>query len=199
MNILLSVPTFESVQIETFSSIYNMNKGSHNVDLSFIKGYDCASARNMMVQQALDLKYDYIFMVDSDIILPEDALLELLHIDEDIAFGYYPTHKDGCDMSCTSLFKYVGDDMIDIIKVDELAYSQCNKLRVYGGGMGCALIKTDIFNKLEYPWFNWVNYTNGLSQSEDMYFCSQCYDKSIPIYTNTDVMCGHISKVIQSF
>lgn len=66
-------------------------------------------------------------------------------------------------MSCTFLLKYVGDDMIDIIKVNELVYS------------------------------------HGLSQSGDVYFCSQRHNKSIPIYTNTKVICGHISEVIQSF
>ena len=48
------------------------------------------------------------------------------------------------------------------------------KIEIHGGGMGCALIRTEVFRKLSYPWYDWVNYgdANRGMLSEDLYFCA---------------------------
>ena len=73
------------------------------------------------------------------------------------------------------------------------------KLQIHGGGMGCALIKTDIFRQLSYPWYDWVNYANdhrGML-SEDLYFCEKCKQANIPVFTDARVACGHMFRYIQ--
>ena len=73
------------------------------------------------------------------------------------------------------------------------------KVRIHGGGMGCALIKSDVFQQIPYPWFTWVRYTDehrGML-SEDLYFCEQCKKHGIPIYTDTRAGCGHLLRHVQ--
>ena len=65
--------------------------------------------------------------------------------------------------------------------------------------MGCAFIKTDVFRKLKYPWYDWVNYADDHRGvlSEDLYFCVACKKKGIPIYTDTRANCGHMLRHVQ--
>lgn len=73
------------------------------------------------------------------------------------------------------------------------------KVRIHGGGMGCAFIKTDVFERVKYPWYDWVNYKDekrGML-SEDLYFCEGCRKASIPVYTDTRVNCGHMLRHVQ--
>ena len=73
------------------------------------------------------------------------------------------------------------------------------KIEVHGGGMGCALIRTDVFRELTYPWYDWVNYgdANRGMLSEDLYFCSLCHISHIPVYTDVRVGCGHLMRRVQ--
>lgn len=65
--------------------------------------------------------------------------------------------------------------------------------------MGCALIRTDVFRKTEYPWYDWVNYAdqNQGMLSEDLYFCEKCKQAGIPVYTDARAGCGHVLRHIQ--
>ena len=63
--------------------------------------------------------------------------------------------------------------------------------------MGCALIKTNVFNCTKYPWYDWANYKDGGMLSEDLYFCENCRKNSIQIYTDTRVNCGHMLRHVQ--
>ena len=58
--ILIAVPTFESIYPETYKSIWDMDKGGHEVMFDYVKGYDCASARNNIVQLAKGYGADYV-------------------------------------------------------------------------------------------------------------------------------------------
>jgi glycosyltransferase involved in cell wall biosynthesis len=76
--ILIAIPTFENIMPETFKSIYDLDPCGNELSFEFVKGYDCARARNDIVKKALDGGFDYIFMADSDMIIPQDALVRML-------------------------------------------------------------------------------------------------------------------------
>ena len=78
MKILIAVPTFENIMPDTFKSIYDLDTTGHEVMFEFVRGYDCATARNHIAQMALDKGVDYVLMVDNDVVLPKDALQNLL-------------------------------------------------------------------------------------------------------------------------
>ena len=85
--ILIAIPTFENIMPETFKSIYDLDPCGNELSFEFVKGYDCARARNDIVKKALDGGFDYIFMVDSDMIIPQDALKNLLEYPTEICLG----------------------------------------------------------------------------------------------------------------
>ena len=199
MKILIAVPTYETITPDTFQSIYDLNKGGHECIFRYVRGYDVATARNRIAQLALDLQTDWLFMVDNDIVLPEDVLLWLLEDAKDVQLGYYP-HRGaknlytGQSSICRlGWFNYPMESAFTDKHFAELRKKGEVKVQIHGGGMGCALNRTDLFRKLSYPWFDWVNYAgkNRGMLSEDLYFCELCRKAKIPVYTDIRASCGH--------
>lgn len=193
MKILVAVPTFENICVETFRSIYNMDKGGHDVDFESVKGYDCAKARNDIGRKTLDGGYDAVLMVDSDIILPKDTLVNLTEITSDITLGCYP-HKN-TETHEVELFRVGQKDFTARYTYESMPMQ--DRIIVKGGGFGCALIRAYVFRKLPYPWFQYVCYTNKNSLSEDLYFCSSANRHHLRIEADTRVRCGHLHKYFQ--
>lgn len=211
MKILIAVPTFENIYPDTFKSIYDLDKAGHECVFEYVRGYDCATARNRIAQISLDIGADYVLMVDNDVVLPKDALVNLLDEPKEVCLGFY-AHRDGdniyrgrtCVCKLTSprgdrYFNYPLDSEYTAEELASLRRSGRKKIVIHGGGMGCAFINTSVFRKIKYPWYDWVNYKDekrGML-SEDLYFCEECKKARIPIYTDTRVNCGHMLRHIQ--
>lgn len=207
--ILIAVPTFENIYPDTFKSIYDLDKGEHNVDFEFVRGYDCATARNRIAQMAIDKDVDYVLMVDNDVVLPKDILSILFDDVKDVCLGYY-AHRDADNLYSGRLnvcklydgsgnlqFSFPLESEYTAEEIKGLKDKGERKIQIHGGGMGCALIRTDVFRRLPYPWYDWVNYRNRRMLSEDLYFCVKCKNARIPIYTDTRASCGHLMRHVQ--
>ena len=211
MRILIAVPTFETIYPDTYKSIWDLDKDGHEVLFDSVRGYDVATARNRIAQKALNLNADYVLMVDNDVVLPKDALKLLLEDAHEVNLGYY-AHRGPDNLyhgrMCICRLKdkdgnayyhypleseYTSEDMHAMKDAGE------TKIEVHGGGMGCALISTDVFRKASYPWYDWVNYgdANRGMLSEDLYFCALCRASGIPIYADVRVGCGHLLRHVQ--
>lgn len=209
MKILVAVPTFENIYPDTFKSIYDLDKGDHEVFFEFVRGYDCATARNRIAQKALDMGVDYVLMVDNDVVLPKDVITLFLDNPKSVQLGSY-AHRDtdniyrGRTCICKlkdeqgkAYYNYPLDSEYTAVELQKLRDAGKYKVVIHGGGMGCAFINTKVFKTISYPWYDWVNYKSRGMLSEDLYFCEQCKNKRIPVYTDTRVTCGHILRRVQ--
>ena len=211
--ILIAVPTFENIFPDTYKSIWDLDKGGNEVDFEFVRGYDCATARNRIVSKALDGGYGWVLMVDNDVVLPKDALVNLLDEPVDVCLGYY-AHRDADNIyrghTCVCkyadpnnygfpYFDYPLESEYTAEEMRQLKQEGKKKIQIHGGGMGCALIRTSRLRKLEYPWYDWVNYADSKRGmlSEDLYFCEKCKQAGVPIYTDARVGCGHLLRRVQ--
>lgn len=211
MKILIAVPTFENITPDTFKSIYNLDKAGHECIFEFVRGYDCATARNRIAQMAIDINADYVLMVDNDVTLPKDVLVNMLDDAKEVCLGYYAhRNADNLYTGRTSVchlfdehgvmyFNYPLESEYTAEEMSKLKEEGKYKIQIHGGGMGCAFIKTDVFRRIKYPWYDWVNYADdhrGML-SEDLYFCECCKREGIEIYTDTRTGCGHLLRRIQ--
>ncbi len=197
MNILLAVPTFENIQPECFEAIYNLDKGEHSVVFKFVKGYDCAKARNMIANIAVDENFDYVMMVDSDTIVPSDALINMMDPEADIVIGCCPKKntKDKATALCALKDNPIGKGFHNGLSYDDLQGT--DRILLKGGGFACALVKTIVFSKLSYPYFKYVVYEDNSALSEDFYFCAQALNAGFNIYADPRVKCGHLTRYYQ--
>jgi glycosyltransferase involved in cell wall biosynthesis len=211
MRILIAVPTFETIYPDTYKSLWDLDKDGHEVLFDSVRGYDVATARNKIAQLAMDLKTDYVLMVDNDVVLPKDALKLLLEDAKDVCLGFYAHRPDDnvyrgrtciCklkDENGKEYYHYPLESEYTATDMHGMADAGETKIRIHGGGMGCALIRTDVFKRLTYPWYDWVNYgeKNRGMLSEDLYFCTQCIIAGVPIYADVRVGCGHMLRHVQ--
>ena len=209
MKILVAVPTFENIYPDTFKSIYDLDTAGHEVSFEFVRGYDCATARNRIVQLGLDGKYDYVLMVDNDVVLPKDTIQLFLDDLKDVCLGSYAHrgidnvyHGRSCickllDENGRKYFNYPLESEYLATELKGLREQGKFKVEIHGGGMGCAFIKMSVFKTIPYPWYDWVNYKGKGMLSEDLYFCEECKSRKIPVYTDTRINCGHLLRHIQ--
>ena len=211
MKILIAVPTFESIYPDTFKAIYDLDPAGNDLSFEFIRGYDCATARNKIVQNTLDMGVDYVLMVDNDTVIPKDTIVSMTDDIRDVCLGYYAHRgEDNLYSGRTNVCRLYQPDGVKYFNYPlESEYTAAEllglrdhgiyKLQIHGGGMGCAFISTDVFRRLEYPWYYWNLYTdkNRGMLSEDLYFCELCRKAKIPVYTDTRAGCGHIMRHCQ--
>ena len=200
MKILLSIPCSENIAPETFKSVYGLDKCGHAVAFNFVRGYDVANARNRIAKEAMDDNFDYVLMVDADIVLPSNALELLLQDPKDVCSGAYINRHTGRTI-LSRKYRLDGSEYFDFERDAEYTTDEIlsmvkegsTKVPLHGCGGGCLLIKTDVLRKLPKPLFKWVDYDDGHGTlSEDLYFCEQCHRTGIGIYGDVRVNCGHV-------
>lgn len=210
--VYIAIPTFENITPDTYKALWEMHgKNEHQCIFDFVRGYDCATSRNKIAKQALACGADYVMMVDSDVTPPCDALDNLISHDVDVVSGFY-MHRCADTNATTNrtcvcrlhkpdgslYFHYPIESEYTAEELREKRECGEHLVQIHGGGMGCILIKTSVFDELRYPWFDWVDYGSGIGMlSEDLFFCEQLKNEGIPIYVDTRVACGHLMRRIE--
>lgn len=183
--VLIAVPTFETITPDTFKSIYGLRGCDYLPMFDFVRGYDCARARNEICREAIRDGFDRVLMVDSDIVLPDVTIEMMMDDTPPVLLGCYPQKHNP---SAVELFKDTGRDFTDRYLFSEIPDG---RFEVKGGGFGCALIDVQVLKEMPSPWFKYVEYDNGSILSEDLYFCDRARSNGIKIIADGRVRCGH--------
>lgn len=180
--ILLGIPTNKYIEPETMKSLWNLKvPEGYKLDFQYFFGYQVDQIRNLIGEWAK--RYDYLLSVDSDIVLPPDALEKMLAANVDIISGLYIQRKPGFQIpevymdtpngGCTNI-------PIDLI-LDKQTITE-----IAACGMGACLIKSEIFRKMEYPHFFYRSALNHKDTiSEDVYFCMKARSLDYSIWAGS--------------
>ena len=139
--------------------------------------------RNAAVVAALECEADYILWLDDDVIVnPNFGLQQLLDCKADCAAGKVVIRGHPFDYM---IFKRTPSGGLRTV-----SSLPTHGVRSFDAvGFSFCLIKTDIFKRLQPPWF-----VTGLRNTEDIYFCvkARALDPKYSIKVNCACDCGHI-------
>jgi len=149
-------PTFrELVYPQVLDSIWGIDKGEHWLDFIFLTGvplpnqgdanlgYNLERAR----QVAVDLGYDYMLIIESDIIVPTTCLSKLILLDADVAVGLTPERyekvRSFLPIACMS-WNNNPDAMQGFLTNNPFEIKGC-------AGYALTLVKRCVFEKIPFP------------------------------------------------
>jgi len=160
-----------------------------------VDGYGIANARNKIRQVVLDNNLDYVFFIDSDIIVPNNILAKLLALDADIATGIYVKKAMP---TVTELYNW----SLDKTKIVPVLLAEMstikNPVELAACGFGATLIKRQVLEKIRFKWEEVASFNSNATtyESEDLQFCVDARKYDFKIVVDPELLCGHIHKVI---
>lgn len=122
--------------------------------------------RQRLASMAVELGSEYTLWLDSDITFPASISMRLMaHKEDVVACNYIRRQLPAKGVA----YEVIGDweHPLDFNMYDDL-------IEVQGVGMGCMLMKTEIFNEIPKPWFEfgWTPESNDFL-GEDMLLCQK--------------------------
>jgi len=144
---------------------------------------DCA--RNDLATKAFQDKPDYVLWLDADMSYPEDTPERLMKHDKLVISGLTLLKGNGLPM----LFNFIGNSF-DVRN----AGIRTGLMKVDVASMGGLLVKTTVFEKLKFPYFN-TGWSKAMYVGEDIYFYKQCKNKGIEIWCDTSLKFGHMDLI----
>lgn len=169
------------------------------------------SSRNKIIKYALDKNYDFILMMDSDVIPSKNIIEELLECDKDIVSGlYYNYFQDGqgkvdflpvaWKLFTEEEFKEIKKKypLPDIVKSREdlrrhLTKKECESnelIKTIIPSAGCMLIKRKVFSEIKYGLLDIPGVNTG--SGDDIYFLLKAREQGFNSYCYTKVKCEHL-------
>lgn len=144
-------------------------------------------SRNKIVDRALVLKAKYVLFIDSDMVFDEDALMRLLAHKRHIVSGLCVNRGE----PYRPVVKMI-DNEGQWVLVPNL---EDGKFRDDVDGVGCAflLIDTEVFEKVDKPWFAMPAWHEDV-MGEDYYFCHKAKEAGYDICVDCSLIVGHIGE-----
>tara|TARA_R110000782_G_scaffold36207_1_gene86257 strand:- start:221 stop:1699 length:1479 start_codon:yes stop_codon:yes gene_type:complete len=186
--ILLAIPTNRYIEPETMKSIYNMTvPEGYTVDFQYAYGYQIDQIRNLIAEWTK--RYDYLFSVDSDIVLPQDALVKMLSADVDVISGLYIQRITNTH----TVELYMDTPSGGMTNIPYEMLKDRGVVEIAGCGFGACLVKSNVIRTMEYPHFYYTSALEHINTvSEDVYFCKKARDLGFKIWADTSIKCEHI-------
>lgn len=199
----IAIPFYDKVDMEfvtkTWTPLVNTENWCEKVTI-LSRAPSLPQVRNTMVEQAILAKCDYLLMVDSDIVFEGNEftyLKKLYDVQKPIVSGIYRVKKKE-GFHPAAWLKTVDDEKKEI-RFDPIEEKYMenpeNICQVDLIGMGCCLIKMDVFQKLQAPWFKW---DTNKDFSEDFYFCLRASVLGEDYYpwVHMGVACSHTGHLV---
>lgn len=185
MKILVSMPNTGMVYADFMLNVLKIKRPSeHHITWAMSSHALIYDSRNKAAAIAIKENFDYVLFIDSDMLPPEDVFNRMIAHDKDIVSGLYFKR---CDPYLPVVYKTlkVNGNTVDYEVMQEW---EDGLVKVDGVGMGCCLIKTDVFKAIGHSFF-----TPTLILSEDLAFCLRAREKGFDIYLDTTMIVPHIA------
>jgi len=136
---------------------------------------------NCVLQEALSKGCDFLWLLDLDVEVPEDAFEKLLGLGVDVALGYYPSHRDYNRLIAGFL-----DEKANVYYFPRQAVRNNILSSWVFAGTGCVLIKRRVLEAgLRFKYQPW-------KAGPDMLFMVDVCTTGFSVKLHGEVACGHL-------
>ncbi|MDA8940739.1 ANP1/MMN9/VAN1 family protein [bacterium] len=189
--ISIVVPTRDMVHSGFAFSLTQLIKTSENAGIEtflfFNSGSVLLNQREKLIKSSMEVESDYTLWLDSDMTFPSTTLLRLLSHDKEIVGCNY---KKRSNPQTPVAYKEIGnwDSWVSLDEEKDL-------VEVEGVGMGCILIKTDLFKEINKPYFEFTynkETDDWLGEDFNLFGKFRNIGKNIYIDTNLSREIGHL-------
>ncbi len=190
IKIMIGVPTPGMSRRDEFYDYFHQLQQPGGSLAVFARGQSPARNRNLTIQAALDNNCSHILFLDDDIAFKPDLLLKLLAHDVDIVTGlqfmrnnpHRPLIFDLVDNRGACFHHYLSDNETGLIEV-------------VACGLGCCLIKTDVFRIVEGPYWIRLGELDPDHWCDDLGFFKRVREKGFKIHCDLDTPVGHFANL----
>lgn len=195
--VFIGIPAYSSVPGETLEDYmrFAYHLGRRNTEYDFCLGIKTKSeqfrARNSIVEAAISVGADYLFMLDDDHVIdwfgtqgPTDAydiVKKLIAHNKPIVGALY-YHRGG---ECLPVLMKEGKDGGFYYLRDDEVTGGLQEVAVQGGG--CMLIDMNVFSRIPSPWFE-----PEFQFGTDVQICKKVREEGLSVWCDTSIVVGHV-------
>lgn len=188
-NIFVAVPINRPIEFRVFESFLTLanNNRKHNFTFGLTQNSLVYDAREHLTDLFLKSNCDAIMFIDSDMTFHPESIDYL--------------YRHNVPYVCAKAFKRVEpyqpcfyttvrqEANGEVYLESPIEYGE-GLLRIEGSGMACTLIRREVFEKIEKPYFF---PKNGLG--EDLSFCIKLKESGIDMFVDTTLQFGHLAQI----
>ena len=188
--VLLAIPTSGGIHERT-SAVAARLDARPDVEYITASGRPVDFVRNSVIRIFLKQpEFTHLFLLDSDTEPPLDCIERLLALTAPLAGGCYPViMQKGLRWALMN-----ADNDRRYWLLERLLFL-FEPFEVDAGGAGCLLIRRDVFDKVKWPWFKWIEREDGTQESEDIHFFRKCNETGLRVMIDPQVICNHFKTV----
>jgi hypothetical protein len=185
--VALAIPLFEPIAPSAMTSIIALVRHATASGLLqglfFTDGLFYDVARNTLVADVLGSagRFTHVLWIDSDMVVPIDALERLLAANRPVAGGLYHTKRGNLHPAVFAL---------EPLRAFEGRLE--GTARVDGFGLGCALVRTSVYEEMAAAFGDRRWHVLAYETGEDAWFFQRCKKLGVEVWIDTSVQCGHV-------
>jgi hypothetical protein len=171
-------------------------------DVMRVSGLGFGEGRTQMAYQCLNGGYEFLFMLDCDVLAPKNTIPRLLSHRLPIVSGLYfqrfPSWSGVSADYNPCAFNEVVDGQGNVGKQPIANYAPGSLVECHYVPGGCLLVHRSVFQRMLDAgikrFFEWTLHADsppGVGKSEDFEFCSRARALGYKIYVSSDLVCTH--------
>lgn len=134
--------------------------------------------RNKIVDDLLKGDFTHLFFLDADTIPPTGTIARLLKHDKDI-------------VSALEIYQLEGKLIWNYQLLTEDEDLSSPLIKVEGASSSCILMKRQVFEKMEWPWYEMQYTRDSKFTGDDFYFCHKAAKLGFETWVDRSIECIH--------